>query len=114
MRAILQTLTLCAIVALLAFVYVDQRLVEAQEQAAAPAKPAAFNPSEVQQLRLTVRQRDVQIAYQTFQTAQQNFLSEAERIKKDNNWPDTVKFDPQTMSFRDTPPAPPTTPAKKP
>jgi hypothetical protein len=93
----------------------------------AQAPPASLTPTEVQSLRLQVKQKDAIIARQQFADAQQNFQNaiaamnaEADKIKKENKWDDKVVFNPDQLTFTAppaTPPpaAPPTpTPAKKP
>jgi hypothetical protein len=72
-----------------------------------------FTPTEVQNLRLQVKQRDAQIAQRDMVAAQekfQNFLatlqSEGEKVRLENHWPDTVKFDPNTLGFTESTPTP--------
>ena len=88
----------------------------------AQAAPAAkFEPTEVQKLRLEVKQRDAQLAQVGLQEAQRqfraaldNFRNEGETVKKENHWPETVQFDPQTLTFKDLPaPKPAEKPADK-
>jgi len=76
-------------------------------QAVAPK----YSPTEVQTLRLQVKQRDAQIAQKDAQLAQEHFQSvlaalqaEAEKVRVENKWPETVKFDPNSLNFTETVP----------
>jgi hypothetical protein len=67
-----------------------------------------YNPSEVQTLRLQVKQKDAQLAQLDMQAATERFqvalngLQQAgEAVRVENKWPDTVKFDPNTLSFNE-------------
>lgn len=78
--------------------------------------PKKYQPSEVEALRLQVKQKDAQIASYQAQSAQQaaqrayaDLMTEAEKIKEAEHWPANVTFDPGSLSFSE-PPAPP--PAK--
>jgi hypothetical protein len=79
--------------------------------AAEDKKP--YTPSEVQKLRLEVKQKDTQLAQLAMRESQRNFsmtlksyTEEADKVKKENQWPDNLQFNPDTMLFTD-PPAPP-------
>jgi hypothetical protein len=70
------------------------------------AKPAKYQPNEVQSLRLQVKLRDAQIAQRDLQTAQQRFNqtlfdlnAEADKVRTENKWSDKVSFDPNTLTF---------------
>ena len=93
-----------------------------------------FQPTEVQSLRLQVKQKDAQLAQrdlsdacgggpgaplgrlqQAFQQAFTNLTGEAEKIKQENKWPTSTQFDPNTLQFAEPPkPAPPPKDDKKP
>jgi hypothetical protein len=84
------------------------------------AKPK-YAPSEVQALRLQVRQKDAQLAQrelqmtctepqQKFQKAISDLNAEAEKVKKDNGWPKEATFNPDTLAFTEPPPAKPAVP----
>ena len=101
----------------------------------APSAPGSqdekkYNPSEVQALRLKVKQRDAQViqtqlaaAQQTVadlqqraQTASSAFNDEVKAIAKENGWPETVQVrmsqtQPDTIVFFDAPAAPAKPPA---
>lgn len=79
------------------------------------AAAAEFKLSENQQLRLTVKQQAVVIAFAPYQQAQQNFekakqelMEESEKIKKENKWDPKLQFNMQTLEFQ-APPPPETT-----
>lgn len=88
----------------------------------------SYVPSELQLLRLQLRQRDAQIAQRDLQAAQARFqqaladLNEAaQNVKRENKWDEKVQFNPDTVTFAipETPktPAPvpaPASEAKKP
>ena len=81
-----------------------------------------YELSEIQKLRLEVKQKDAQLAQQNLSFAQQAFQqriaafnAEAQKVEQENGWPSTLKIDPNTLMFTD-PPAPvkgPPTPAAK-
>jgi len=80
--------------------------------------PSKYQPSEVQSLRLQLAlknaqlaQRDAQDANQRFQNSLRDLNVEGEKVRVENKWPDTVKFDAGTMTFVEPPPPP--APAKK-
>lgn len=65
-----------------------------------------YAPSEVQTLRLQVKQRDAQLAQRDLQYAQQRFQqaiadlnAEADRIKSENHWPASTSFSPDSLAF---------------
>jgi hypothetical protein len=87
-----------------------------------------YNPSEVQSLRLKVKQRDAQVVQTQLAAAQQTvsdlqqraqsastaFNDEVKAIAKENGWPETIQVkmsqtQPDTIVFYDAPapPAPP-------
>lgn len=79
--------------------------------APAAAMPTRLTPTETQQLRLEVAQRDARLAFLAAQDALRSYLALAEQIKRENGWPERAEFDQNTITFS-LPPAP--TPAPKP
>jgi hypothetical protein len=78
-------------------------VVHAQDK---PPAPPTLTPTEVQSLRLQVRQRDALIAKQALDSAQAKFQQalkdlsdEAERVKSDNHWDKSVTFDMNDLHF---------------
>jgi hypothetical protein len=70
-----------------------------------PAAPT-LTPTEVQSLRLQVRQKDAVIAKQALDSAQAKFQqaladlnAEAERVKTENKWDKSVAFDMNDLHF---------------
>lgn len=70
------------------------------------AQQTKYEPTEVQLLRLQVKQKDAQLAQVQLQRAQQAFQgalaaldAEAGAVKKANNWPADVQFSPDTLTF---------------
>jgi hypothetical protein len=82
------------------------------------SKPKTYEPSEVQTLRLQLKQRDTQMAIQVYQGKFNELVAEAQKVKKENGWPDDLKFNADTLQFempKLTPlPSPTPAPAKKP
>lgn len=83
------------------------------------APPKKFELSEVQQLKLQVKQRDALLAKAAMDSAQANFqqavlnlTAEADRIKIENSWPKETQFSPNELTFNE-PPAPKKDAAKK-
>jgi len=76
--------------------------------------PSKFQPTEIQSLRLQVKQRDAIIARQNYENAVNQIQAEAEKVRKENNWPDTVRFDFNSLTFFDTATPPKTQEPKKP
>jgi hypothetical protein len=69
-----------------------------------------YTPTEVQSLRLQVKQRDAQLAQQAVLNAQEKFQAilaalnaEGEKVRLENKWPDTVKFSPDRLDFTEAP-----------
>ena len=65
-----------------------------------------FEPTEIQLLRLQVKQKDVQLAQKDYFIAQQNFNTtvkelndEAAKVKEENKWPDGLVFNQEKLSF---------------
>jgi predicted lipid-binding transport protein (Tim44 family) len=76
--------------------------------------PKKYQPTEVESLRLQVKQKDAQLASYQAQQAQQaaqkayaDLMAEADKVKEAEHWPANVQFDPSQLSFSE-PPAPPT------
>lgn len=83
-------------------------VIEAQTVQSKPPAPSVYVPSEVQLLRLQVRQRDALLAQQELARAQSQFQqallslnAEADKVKLDNKWPVTLTFDPGTVTFNE-------------
>ncbi|SRR6266436_3718222 len=71
-----------------------------------------YKPTELQSLRLQVRQKDAQLAQaalqaaqQQFQAALQNLTAEGEKVKVENKWPSDTQFSPNDLSFSAPAPA---------
>jgi len=78
-----------------------------------PADPPAkvYAPTEVQSLRLQVRQKDALLAKAALEQAQRQFqqaltdlMTEGEKVKRENKWPDETQFDPNQLVYS-APPA---------
>jgi len=89
-------------------------LLSALAALAQDGHPAGLVPTEVQSLRLQVKQKDALLAKNLLEQAQSNFQKalndlkdEGDRVKSENGWKD-AQFDPSTLQFT---PAP--LPAKK-
>jgi hypothetical protein len=65
-----------------------------------------YEPTEVQSLRLQVKQKDTQLAQIAFQRALGALYEEASKVKKENNWPNELVINPDTLTFS-MPPKPP-------
>lgn len=73
-----------------------------------------FKPTELQTLRLQLKQRDAQIAQKDLFIAQQNFQAalkllndEADKVKAENSWPKETGFDANALTFAEGPKADP-------
>jgi hypothetical protein len=71
--------------------------------------PVKYEPNEVQMLRLQSRIKDAQIGQREIIIAQQRFeflkelaMLEADKIRVENGWPDTVKFDLEHETWSDS------------
>lgn len=69
-----------------------------------------YQPNEMQSLQLKVAQQQAQIAQKDLFIAQQNFQlalatlkAESDRVKQENKWDAEVIFNPETLTFIDTP-----------
>ncbi len=78
--------------------------------------PKDYKLSEIQSLRLQVKQKEAIIAKNNLDQAQHNFqqaltdlTSEGDKIKSENGWPKETTFEPNTLQFS----APPAKEAKK-
>jgi hypothetical protein len=72
------------------------------------AEKKVYKPSEIQALRLQVKQKDAQLANQALAITQQrfnqavtDFNAEVKTIEKENSWPDTLEVDPNTLEFKE-------------
>jgi len=79
----------------------------------ARAADKEYKLTEIQKLRLQVKldaakeaQTQMQIAQSQFNQAINAFNDQVLATKKENNWPDTLKIDPQTLTFMEPPPEP--------
>ena len=68
-------------------------------------KPKSFTPTELQTLRLQVKQKDALLAKNLLEQAQNNFLkalsdlqAEGDKVKQENGWKD-VSFNPSDLTF---------------
>ncbi len=84
--------------------------------AMAQDKPKEYRLSEVQSLRLQVRQKDALLAKSNLETAQRQFqqaltdlTAEGDKIKSENGWAKEVQFNPNDLTYS----APPAKEAKK-
>jgi hypothetical protein len=80
-------------------------------------KPAALTPTELETLKLQVKQKDAQLKRQAFNQAQAEFqaaygalMDEANAVKKDHKWPVETLFDPDKLQFSQPPATPPAQP----
>lgn len=83
----------------------------------APAPAKKYEPTEIESLHLSIKQKDAIIAQKDLTVAQQQMqqamaaiAAEAEVVKKAHGWDASVIFNPSTMAFSD-PPKPPQKPA---
>ena len=58
-----------------------------------------YEPTEVQSLRLQLRQKDLIIAKQNFNLASQALNEEATRVVIENKWPNDLEFSQETLTF---------------
>jgi len=72
----------------------------------AAVAPQVFKPSELQLLRLQVKQRDAQIAQiaaqdlnNKFQKTLDELRAEGDKVKAENKWDSTVVFNPNDLTF---------------
>lgn len=75
-----------------------------------PKPPVQFPPSEIQSLRLQVKQRDARLAQLASERAMGDLAVECHKVRDDNKWPATVECDFNTLTFIDM--KPPTVAAK--
>jgi len=81
-----------------------------------PQPTKVYAPTEVQSLRLQVRQKDALLAKATLEQAQRAFqqaltdlTTEGERVKTEQGWPHDTQFNPNDLTYS----APPVKDAKK-
>lgn len=74
-------------------------LVFAGVAALAEEKAKEYKPTEIQSLRLQVKQKDALLAWNRYQAAINDLNAEAQRVKKDNHWPDETIFNGDTLQF---------------
>lgn len=87
-------------------------------QTPAPPVTAKLEPTEVQALRLTVKQQAAKLAQRDLADAQARFNAavavlnaEADRVKAEQGWAKDVRFDMDALTFT-APPLPAPTPPK--
>ena len=80
-------------------------------QATAPA-PSKYEPTEIQRLRLEVKQRDAKLAQRDLADAQARFqaavaalMAEGDAVREANGWPKDVALNPDTLTFAEPPQA---------
>jgi len=66
---------------------------------------------EVKQRDTAIAERDMQAAQQHFRATLNDYQAEAEKVKKENGWPESLQFDVRTLVFSEKPSAPPAAPA---
>lgn len=78
-----------------------------------PKAPPSYTPTEIQSLKLQIKQKDTIIALKNLQEAQANFTSvrmslmnESDSVIKENKWPQDLIFNPDTLQFSENPKAP--------
>jgi len=74
-------------------------LVFAGVAALAEEKAKEYKPTEIQTLRLQVKQRDALLAWNRYQAAVADLNAEAEKVKKANAWPSETIFNGDTLQF---------------
>lgn len=111
-------LTVTALLIVAAMVTIVAEVVQARPRQGAPAPVSKYQPSEVQLLRLQLRLKDAQLAQVALQRAQAQFQGalavldeESGKVKRDNGWPATVQFSPESLTFTDPPTQAAPTPA---
>jgi hypothetical protein len=72
----------------------------------------SYEITETQTLRLKVKQLEYASALEHYQQAVGAFNTEVKAVEKEHDWPETVQFDPNTLTFHE--PSPPSPPAKAP
>jgi len=89
--------------------------------------PSKYQPTEVQNLRLKVKQQDLIIASKNAQELQKalqdaqkdaqtkyaDLMKEADTVKTEQKWPANLIFNPDQLSFTEPPPAPAAPPKKE-
>jgi hypothetical protein len=75
--------------------------------------PPTYKPTEIQALRLQVKQRDALLAQRDYLDAQRRYqdaiallAAEGDSVRRENKWPDSVKFNADTITFTIPEPAP--------
>lgn len=74
-------------------------LVFAGAAALAEEKVKEYKPTEIQLLRLQVKQRDALLAWNRYQAAVSALTEEAQKVKKANAWPEETIFNGDTLQF---------------
>jgi hypothetical protein len=63
-----------------------------------------YDLTETQTLRLKVKQLEYVSAFEHYQQAVGAFNAEVKAVEKEHDWPETVQFDPNTLTFHEPPP----------
>lgn len=78
--------------------------------AIAEDKPKKYEASEIEHLRLQIKQKDAQIAQIYFMQSQQKYneavqdlYRECTAIRDQHKWPETVTCKPEDLTFSETP-----------
>jgi hypothetical protein len=71
------------------------------------AEEKKFAASVEQTQRLKIKQLELQVAFDAYQTAIRALADESERVKRENNWPADLMFSMQTLEFNAPPPKAP-------
>lgn len=66
----------------------------------------SYELTETQTLRLKVKQLEYASAFEHYQQAVGAFNAEVKAVEKEHDWPETVQFDPNTLTFREPAPSP--------
>lgn len=74
----------------------------------------SYELTETQTLRLKVKQLEYASAFEHYQQAVNAFNVEVKAVEKEHDWPETVQFDPSTLTFKEPPPSPPAKTPEKP
>lgn len=63
----------------------------------------SYELTETQTLRLKVKQLEYASAFEHYQQAVNAFNTEVKAVEKEHDWPETVQFDPNTLTFKEPP-----------
>jgi hypothetical protein len=65
-----------------------------------------YTLTETQTLRLKVKQLEYSSAFEHYQQAVNAFNAEVKAVEKEHDWPETMQFDPNTLTFHAPPESP--------